>query len=78
MIERTEYMTEEDAATELALKLLEHRQFCPLIRKKCNHDCVCFSVGRVWPTGLADKKVFRLTPPQCINAMFDGERSCGS
>ena len=43
-------------------------RFCPLIKTKCNTDCVCFMPARYTKAPIGTE--YYTYEPQCTNAMF--------
>ncbi len=46
-------------------------KFCPLIKDKCNPECVCFEISRFAVRRIYGKDdEYTITIPRCDNAMF--------
>lgn len=69
-------MTKEEAqkkCDEINLLAEQKRQFCPMIKEKCNTECVCFN--RVAPRNTHpenDQTYYVIDNAGCLNAMFYG------
>lgn len=52
--------------TEATAYINKSKKFCPLIRSKCNHDCVCYKEGSTTKV----RGRFKVIIGECTNMMF--------
>jgi len=52
--------------TEATAYINKSKKFCPLIRSKCNHDCVCYKEGSTTKV----RGRFKVILGECTNMMF--------
>ncbi len=56
---------------ELNKNTILYLEFCPLIKDRCNSECVCFEISRFTERRIYEQdNEYTITNPHCGNAMF--------
>jgi hypothetical protein len=64
-------MNKNEAIMQLEeAKVIYHSEtFCPLIKGKCNSECVCLNAGKAYEKSSG---LWSVSDPHCMNRMFWG------